>query len=70
MALSHFDNKNLIYIEIGFCPRMIVNVIKDLFEHGQYQAILDRLAQPDIQTQVAVLSEPDQKSSVITTAGP
>ena len=39
---------------------MIVNAIKDLFEHGQYQAILDRLAQTGIQAQVAALSEPDQ----------
>ncbi|MFW9856805.1 MAG: tetratricopeptide repeat protein [Candidatus Thorarchaeota archaeon] len=39
---------------------MIVNVIKDLFEHGQFQTIHDRLAQPDIQTKIAALSEPDQ----------
>lgn len=39
---------------------MIVNIIKDLFEHGQYQAILDWLTQTDTQAQVAALSEPDQ----------
>lgn len=39
---------------------MIVNTIKDWFEHGQYQVILDRLAQQDIHAQVAALSEPDQ----------
>ena len=39
---------------------MTVNGIKDLFEHGQYQSILDRLAQTDTHAKIAVLSEPDQ----------
>ena len=39
---------------------MTVNIIKDLFEHGQYQPILDRLVQTDIQAHIAALSEPDQ----------
>lgn len=39
---------------------MPVKDIKDLFEHGQYQAILDRLAQKDTHAQEAALSDPDQ----------